>query len=558
MASPSKIIGTKGSDVYDGTGSTLLNLSMKMVRGSAEADLIEAFNAALAENFVEAVVLIFHARNVRGGKGERTLSLTLLERLFQVNPELVGHLLPLWPNYGSWRDMRVLMDGPAGPLCSDAMSCFAVKLREDTAALAAGEKLSLCAKWAPRESKSSDAAARALAKHMFPTGPIASQLARYRRLISPLNKAIKTVEIAMSAKNFASIEPKTVPGRAGRVYGRAFLNLASTYQDHHVIRPIDAIRSLDPDRTACSVAFEAYHKAVKEGKTTMNGSDTIFPHEIIRNAFEYLNDHGDSPAIKDLYRAMWATQVKAIKESGGLNDCIMMGDFSGSMSITRVGDIPYWVSMAMCFLGAELTGRFMGFDSNPAWCVFPEDCTDLFDRIKHFHRLGIFGQGLSTDFQKAMDLVLKTLKEQGVDPARKFTLVCVTDMNWDAACRRNTYSYHTGNTYEDHVKTEEWQTHHQMIDASFKAAGLQTPHIVVWNVAPNPTDFHALADAPGISMLSGWSPSVFKILTQAGPLAARSPTPLDTLLDELRDPMYEAVRSALSARAAQQQTRLKT
>ena len=533
------ISGTKGSDVYDGTGSALLNLSMKMVRGSGEADLIPAFDAALAENVEDTVVLVFHARNVRGGKGERTLSLTLLERLATLKPDLMMHLLPLWPQYGSWRDMRVLMDGP---LCSGATMCFAIKLREDTAALAEGKKPSLCAKWAPREGKSSDEAARILAKYMFRTEPIASQLAQYRRLISPLNKAIKTVEIAMSAGAFATIQPATVPGRAGKIYGRAFLNLESTFREHHLATARQLTRSQDPDRMACAEHFEAYYEAAAKGKVVMNGSDTLFPHEILKNAFKYLAEtRSESEAIKDLFRAMWATQVKAIK---GLNDCIMMGDFSGSMSNTRVGDTPYWVSMAMCFLGAELTGRFMGFDSNPTWCIFPEGCTDLFDRIKHFHSLYCFGQGLSTDFQKAMELVLTTLKEQGVDPARKFTLVCVTDMNWDAACRADQASFYTGNTYESHVKTEEWQTHHQMIDASFKAAGLQTPHIVVWNVAPNPTDFHALADAPGISMLSGWSPSAFKILTQEGPLMAKSLTPLDTLMGELRAPMYTAVRTA--------------
>jgi imidazoleglycerol phosphate dehydratase HisB len=537
--------GTKGSDVYDGTGSALLNLSVKMVRGAT--DLIEAFDAALAENFVETVVLLFHARNVRGGKGERTLSLSLLERLATLNPKLMPHLLPLWPQYGSWRDMRVLMDGS---LCSGATMCFATKLREDTAALAEGEKPSLCAKWAPREGKSSDQAARALAKYMFRTEPIASQLARYRRLISPLNKALKTVEIAMSARTFASIEPKTVPGRAGKIYGRAFLNLESTYRDHHLATARQLTRSQETDRQLCAEHFEAFYKAAAEGKVVMNGSDTLFPHEILKATFKYLAEekYGDSPAIKDLYRAMWAAQVKAIKESGGLKDCIMMGDFSGSMTTTRVGDTPYWVSMAMCFLGAELTGRFMGFDSNPAWCTFPEGCTDLFDRIKYFHTLGIFGQGLSTDFQKAMELVLTTLKAREVGPERKFTLVCVTDMNWDAACRADQASLYTGNTYQDHVKTKDWQTHHQMIEESFKAAGLQTPHIVVWNVAPNPTDFHALADAPGISMLSGWSPSVFKTICASGPLSVKYPTPLDTLLDELRAPMYDPIRSACASR----------
>jgi hypothetical protein len=87
-----------------------------------------------------------------------------------------------------------------------------------------------------------------------------------------------------------------------------------------------------------------------------------------------------------------------------------------------------------------------------------------------------------------------------------------------------------------------------MIDASFKKAGLQTPHIVVWNVAPNPTDFHALADAPGISMLSGWSPSIFKTICASGQFSVKYPTPLDTLLDELRNPMYAAVRSVCASR----------
>jgi hypothetical protein len=539
MATPSKISGTKGSDVYDGTGSALLNLSMKMIRGASLPDLIKAFDASLAENFEETIVLIFHARNVRGGKGERTISLTLLERLYAVCPELT-QILTLWPQYGSWRDIRSLMDTP---LLSDATVCFAKKLREDTAKLAAGEQPSLCAKWAPRESKSSDQAARILAKHMFPTGTIDSQLARYRRLLSPLNAALKTVEIAMSAKAFASIEPKTVPGRASKLYGRAFLNLESTYRDCHLASSRNLPRSQDPDRKVCAEHFKDFYKAAAEGKTTMNGSDTLFPHEIIKAVFK-LNEPEES--IKDLYRAMWATQVKTIKESGGLKDCIMMGDFSGSMTCTRVGDNPYWVSMSMCLLGAEMEGQFMGFDSQPAWCTFPEGCTDLFDRIQYIKNLDHFGQGLNTDFQKAMELVLTTLKERGVGPERKFTLICVTDMNWDAACKAKETSFYTGNRYQSHVKTEDWQTHHQMINASFEKEGLVMPHIVVWNVAPNPSDFHALADTPGVSMLSGWSQSVFKAICASGPVSIKYPTPLDTLLGELKAPMYDLVRSACS------------
>jgi hypothetical protein len=286
----------------------------------------------------------------------------------------------------------------------------------------------------------------------------------------------------------------------------------------------------------------------------MNGSDTLFPHEILKATFKYLAEekYGDSPAIKDHFRAMWATQVKTIKDSGGLKDCIMMGDFSGSMSQTVVGDTPYWVSMAMCLLGAEMEGQFLGFESNPMWCTFPEGCTDLFDRINYVNSLYVFGQGVSTDFQKAMDLVLTTLKEKRVRPGSEpENLIVLTDMGWDQACSSSEMSDYTGHSYRHIVKTAGWQTHIQMIQEAFKRAGedmwgpgqgFTAPRIVIWNLAASPKDIHAKADQPGVAMLSGWSPSQFKVLCEAGP---KPLTALDILRMELDNPQYDAVREAL-------------
>jgi hypothetical protein len=67
---------------------------------------------------------------------------------------------------------------------------------------------------------------------------------------------------------------------------------------------------------------------------------------------------------------------------------------------------------------------------------------------------------------------------------------------------------------------------------------------VIWNLAANPTDFHATADTPGVAMLSGWSATQFKVLCDVGP---RQLTPLEILRVELDDPQYDRVRYRVSA-----------
>jgi len=262
------------------------------------------------------------------------------------------------------------------------------------------------------------------------------------------------------------------------------------------------------------------------------------------------------PAEKDHLLAVWRSMVAKAKESGGLGRSIFMSDFSGSMqSAGKAGDTPYWVSMALGLLGAEVCSdefkdRLMTFDSNPTWHTFrPED--DLFKRICSVTHSRC-GQGLSTDFQKAMDLVLATLKDKRMRPGQEpENLIVLTDMAFDQACGSSEVSPYTGHRYRHVVKTAHWETHIAMIQESFRRAGedmwgpgqgFKPPRIVIWNLAADPKDIHAKADQPGVAMLSGWSPSQFKVLCEAGPQPL---TPLDILRLELDDPQYDAVRKAL-------------
>jgi hypothetical protein len=384
-----------------------------------------------------------------------------------------------------------------------------------------------------------------------------------------MNRVAHTVEVPMCAKHFAEIKPEEVPGRALQKYTKAFLNQPSTFRHPLHLRP-----SVDADRVECALIFAEHFAAAAKGEAKLNGSKTVFPHELIkkvvhsmgRSRYSYCEDSEPrdtsmSSEEKDALIGVWNQMVKDAKEGGGLGRSLAMCDFSGSMqSSGSNGDTPYWVSMALGLLISEVTTKefedvFLTFDSTPKLHHLPKG--DIFQRVASIR--GGLAQGTSTDFQKAMDLVLERCKAMRVRPGQEpENLIVLTDMNWDQACASNEYSGYTGNTYRHHVKTDPWQTHVESIRKSFKRAGedmwgqgqgLTMPRIVIWNIAATSKDFHAKADTEGVVMLSGWSPSLFKVLQKEGVVIQ---TPYAALRCQLDDERYDPVRARVEAWLAKQ------
>jgi len=207
--------------------------------------------------------------------------------------------------------------------------------------------------------------------------------------------------------------------------------------------------------------------------------------------------------------------------------------------------LPKMVSLALGLLIAEVSGtnKILTFDSVPQWHNF-DPKQDLYAKVAS---IGNIGHGLSTDFQKAMDLVLADIKERRVKPEDVVKdLIVFTDMGWDEAYSSSEESSYTGNTYRHNVKTADWQTHIQMIRENFRRAGedlhgvpFVPPRIVIWNLRAAYSDFHARSDEEGVVMLSGWSPALFKVLQEKG---IEVLTPYAALRLQLDDPMYQPVR----------------
>jgi len=574
-------IGTKGSDVYtsEGVGNAMVALSALLVRGVNQYTLEQHIMAAIDSTYDNAdlenlMVLLFQTRDIRGGKGEREVFLEFFRILLEqeTTKPLAMNLIDLIPEYGCWNDLFKLQSRSP---CTTTRISEIIKNQfiKDEIALSSAEdslpKLSLLAKWMPREGQAGDTAMAGLLVpgQMF----YATRMRLYRKRVSALNKALQTVEIKMCSKQFADIDPASVPGRAGKKYVKAFLNEVGTTRKgqkslcSHILRHPD-----DPDRMTCRENFLEYFSKTAKGEVLAKGADTLFPHEIIKkavsmgancdvcNAYDECNCKQYLPEKNHLI-GVWKAMVEVARAGGGLGRSLAMCDFSGSMASSGSnGDLPYWVSMALGLLISEVTtdefkDTFLTFDSKPTIHMLPPG--DIFDRIFSFiGRDFTIGQGLSTDFQKAMDLVLARCKEKRVKPGNEpENLIVLTDMAWDKACGSNQQGYFTENYFRHVVKTGTWQTHVEMIRESFKRAGedmwgegqgLKMPTIVIWNIAATCHDFHAQADTDGVVMLSGWSPSLFKVLQTKGVVQV---TPADTLRIQLENVRYDLVRQRCQA-----------
>jgi hypothetical protein len=523
--------GTKGADVWEDTGSALLDYSIGAVRGASK----ETLRKILSVSSEDAFVMAFHVRNIRGGRGERDVFKNTFLILYERYPERTLSMLDLVPHYGCWDDLFDMTKDADTQFTERVLDIAVKQLLEDytTPLEDAAEKkelsISLCAKWAPRERKKKDThemyLVRRLAKKMFPAEGLPRGLARYRRLVADLNRRIKTVETKMNTGHWAEIDPKGVPGRAGKLYSRAFLNLRNS--DRSQIR-----KPGDADRMTCRRNFMAHFQAAAAGRSIVHGASTLFPHEIVEKAMN--TDLRQEE--RDQLAAVWRSMVESIKSVGrGIEDCEIMCDFSGSMRRGIQGDTPFWVSLALGMLVSEITGRnrIMTFDSVPQWHTFPEG-GDLFAKVQSIsHHLG---QGLSTNFQAAYGLLVADVK-LNKRPPPKFLLV-LTDMNFDKA---------RGSEHGDrhHFQTDTVQTHAEMARETFRRLSedvgkeYSAPVLGIWNLAANPTDIQATASEEGVVMLSGWSATQFKVLQEKG---LRAVTPIELLCIELYAPQYDLVR----------------
>lgn len=434
----------------------------------------------------------------------------------RLNPLQWNSLLTLIPEYASWKDFRTLWkqfneDEKILSIMADTLT-------------SANAHSSLIGKWAPREGSGSDSMARALAKHM------GLSLSKYRKLVTGLNKQLKTPQIFMAANDWSSIDIKTVTAKTMSKHRKAFLdelvrpcpehykgNKAGCVHCERATRRTDKRRHQpwEPnydDRNECRE-----HVLASAKKNDIKGANA----EILDFIRPYLNNQSPEDVILE---AQYRDYVSKVREGGKLNGMLALSDVSSSMS----GD-PMLVSIFLGLLIADLnkdgpfTGRVLTFESNPQLFRVDPDAS-LHDKI---HHLAASPWGGSTNVAAAYERILEFAIQYSIAPEQMpHTLVVLSDMQFDQA------DYSTG------------VTSFQRMRSQFEDKGYVFPRMIFWNLRSS-IGVPTLSNVPGVTLMSGFSPQALNCFVDGKDLPTPS-TPEEQLRAVLDHEKFAAVRAVFA------------
>jgi hypothetical protein len=387
-------LGVNGAEVLteEGVGDYRVSLFTMLNRGLSASyikDYVKKiYERGNKDEIRDLFVMAFQTRDVRGGKGERTIFYHCIEALYELDREMVEWVIHLVPEYGCWRDMweilRVLPE-----LESNIFAIVKKQFFEDFEKSGTNEKttMTLLAKWLPRETSGTyPGLAKRLADYIYDAEECPrKRLVKYRKTTSTMNKVLKTVEINMCGKAWAEIKPEAVPGRCLKIHTKAFLN--------EQVKKYTGLRYPDSeDRMECRKRFQQFIEGMAKGIKKAHGANVVMPHELVVKALAFHTSE-EEHAIN---QGQWVSIRDETLKLGGLGKCVPMCDFSGSMN-----GLPKLISLALGVLISEINhnafkDNILTFDSKPKWHSFSgKDTVNAFPSATLMiscHRLRAFCQ----------------------------------------------------------------------------------------------------------------------------------------------------------------------
>lgn len=544
-------------------------------------------------------------RDIKDGKGERDLFYGLVYSWSNYNIEYSKYLLKSCVedngkerSLGSWADLKKMANYiknksnkyESHPLVRYIIELYANKLMIDYYNFKSNEpmkmkNISLCAKWVPKESQNKflwlakllsvyisneignlDKEGNLLKKKEFVSSnygfnpsEMSTMMASYKRIHTPINKYLGTVQINMCGKEWNEINFKEkLTGQTGVKFRKAFLNKNKKGEIRY---------PSDEDRIECAKNYKEYLDSIVRGETKAK-VDSVGITDIVGKAFHTLNSNYPSNYpyynnktsfdidLKNILRnenimtelkaleAEWNQKVENFmysSSSKNRNDnehdimyeikkvmnMVPLVDTSGSMS-----GFPMIAAISLGMFVSEIStlkNRVLTFETNPKWIEF-EDSWGFIEKVYRFVCSYNNGEwGGSTDFKKALLLILNVAKENNILPGemKGMTLGIFSDMQIDQG---------DGN-YDE--------TMYQFIKTEYNNAGYEAPHILFWNLRQT-TGFPNLSSNLNTSMMSGASDNLIKFFLDKGMDALQDYTPYKQFVEQMMVPRYDHFRNYLS------------
>ena len=294
----------------------------------------------------------------------------------------------------------------------------------------------------------------------------------YRKLVRSIRKKLKVVEENMSAKKWSDINYSAVPSQASRIYKNAFKRHDEARYNHFIER-------------------------AEKGEIKIN-SGTLYPYQIYKSVY--------SDYSKTL-EALW----NQLPDYTRGKNALVVADVSGSMS----GD-PMSVSVSLALYFAErnkglFRDHFITFSGNPILQRIVG--SDLRSKMMSIEKSK---WEMNTNIFAVFNLILSTAIQNNISSEEMpETIYIISDMQFDACAR--------------------YDMPYELIKNAYTNNGYKVPNIVFWNVNASGDNLPVQKDEIGVSLVSGFSPSVFKIVVE-------NKTPLQVMLDTINSERYAKIK----------------
>lgn len=449
--------------------------------------LFAPFQSCIKQDLGLAMRLLFWARDIRGGAGERDMYRSLVRSLFQhaqpsVDNDIAKRIALKTVEVGRWDDLLDIFYGTYFESVAFDLIEHALKV----------DKNGLCAKWMPREKSSKRAMAHKLRTHMGLTSR------QYRKL---LVYATEVVETQMCERDWSNIEFSKVPSQAVNIYRGAFSRHAPT-------------------------EWETFLEEVESGETTINAG-AVYPYQLISGGSGW----GATYMMDKSQIAQWNSLPDYTEGKEG--SILPVVDVSGSMMTpagpnTSVSCMQVAVSIGL-YLSERLNGpfkdSFITFSTAPKLQTLTGDVTSRLHQLQHAH------WGMSTNLDAVFNTLLTSAVKFDVSPADMPTTVLIlSDMQFNSAIRRSTAQDRIEQMYED--ASVKATANAQANDASAEPVVYKAPNIVYWNISASSSS-PVTYDQSGAALVSGFSPSIVKSI-----LSAEDLTPVNVMMKTLLDKRY--------------------
>ncbi len=451
-----------GAATYASTGSECLDLfaTIGALRSAGDREIIARFVRAYAEDPDAAMKLLFFARDIRGGLGERRVFRVIMGWLAAHEPQSVRRNLEYVAEFGRWDDLLVLLDTACE---KDAADLIRRQFAADMEALKTDGAVSLMGKWLP----SVNASSRQTVRHARRiAGALGLTEAAYRKALSALRARIRILENSLRERDY-SFDYEKQPSRALFKYRKAFLR---------------------NDRAR----YQRFLEAAQAGKARLH-SDNVAPYELVEPCLR-AGCRGEAwyagAEEKAALNAAWAS----LPDFGGDENALAVVDTSGSMYFDGK-PLPAAVALSLGLYFAErnkgaFANHFIEFSASPR--LIELKGRTFVDRLRY---AASFSEVANTNLEAVFDLVLRAAVRNRVPqeelPAR---LIIISDMEFDR-CVHNASAVNFRNA-----------------QARFAAHGYRLPQIVFWNAASRNRQQPVEQNEQGVALVSGVTPRLFSMI----------------------------------------------